>query len=76
MKRLYLFLAFALHISFALCQNILAGKVVRVADGDTITILDDDNTQIKIRLYGIDCPESCQDFGTVAKKFWADRRSN
>lgn len=33
--------------------------------------MDEDNTQIKIRPCGIDCPES-QDFGTVAKKFTAD----
>lgn len=45
---------------------------MRVADGDTITILDSTSTQIRIRLYGIDCPESHQDFGTVAKKFTAD----
>ncbi|GAA4790832.1 hypothetical protein GCM10023231_18400 [Olivibacter ginsenosidimutans] len=37
-----------------------------------ITILDVDNTQTKIRLYGIDCPESHQDFGTVARKFTAN----
>ncbi|MFD2960152.1 MULTISPECIES: thermonuclease family protein [Olivibacter] len=50
----------------------MKGKVIRVADGDTITILDSDNTQVRIRLYGIDCPESHHDFGTVAKKFTAD----
>ncbi|EMS78418.1 thermonuclease family protein [Desulfotignum phosphitoxidans] len=46
----------------------LTGKVVKVADGDTITVLQD-RTQYKIRLYGIDCPESGQDFGNRAKKF-------
>jgi hypothetical protein len=29
------------------CQNIIKGKVIRVADGDTITILDEDNTQTR-----------------------------
>lgn len=48
-----------------LCQSI-KGKVVRVADGDTITILDSTNTQIRIRLYGIDCPENGQDFSNLS----------
>lgn len=46
----------------------LAGKVVGVADGDTITVLDDENTQHKIRLQGIDAPEKGQAFGTVSKQ--------
>lgn len=47
-------------------------KVVRVIDGDTIVVLNDRNEQIKIRLEGIDCPESGQDFGTQAKKATSD----
>lgn len=35
-----------------LSQN-LTGKVVSVADGDTITILTDQKQQVKIRLYQI-----------------------
>ena len=46
----------------------ITGKVVGVADGDTITVLQGKD-QFKIRLYGIDCPESGQDFGARAKKF-------
>jgi micrococcal nuclease len=46
-------------------------KVVKVSDGDTITILTSDKKQVKIRLSGIDCPESKQDFGTKAKQFTA-----
>jgi endonuclease YncB( thermonuclease family) len=42
--------------------------VVKVADGDTITVLKD-RKQIKIRLYGIDCPEKRQDFSKRAKQF-------
>ena len=44
------------------------GKVVGVSDGDTITVLRD-GKGVKIRLYGIDCPESSQGFGQAAKKF-------
>ena len=43
-------------------------KVVGIADGDTITVLQG-TTQIRIRLYGIDCPESHQAFGNKAKQF-------
>lgn len=48
------------------------GKVVSVADGDTVTVLTKDNAQVKVRLYGIDCPEKAQAFGTKAKQFTAD----
>jgi endonuclease YncB( thermonuclease family) len=44
------------------------GRVVRVADGDTITVLDRANGQHRIRLQGIDAPESHQAFGTQSKK--------
>src|SRR5438105_8733744 len=46
----------------------LTGRVVRVADGDTITVLDSSNTQHRIRLEGIDAPESHLAFGTPSKK--------
>lgn len=39
-----------------------------ISDGDTIRVLRD-RQEIKIRLWGIDCPESHQDFGTRAKKY-------
>jgi endonuclease YncB( thermonuclease family) len=48
-----------------------AGKVVGISDGDTMTVLRD-RTQVRIRLYGIDCPETGQDFGFRAKQFTAD----
>jgi micrococcal nuclease len=43
-------------------------KVVGVSDGDTITLLRDGRTQVKIRLHGIDAPESGQEFGIRAKQ--------
>ncbi|HGX3953885.1 TPA: thermonuclease family protein [Escherichia coli] len=43
-------------------------KVVKIVDGDTITALDAQNTTIKIRMYGIDAPESKQAFGQKAKQ--------
>ena len=50
----------------------IIGKVVGVSDGDTITVLDASNKQHKIRLDGIDAPESNQDFGSRAKQSLSD----
>lgn len=46
----------------------IIGKVVGVHDGDTLTMLDDSKTQIKIRLAEIDAPESRQPYGSRAKQ--------
>ena len=43
-------------------------RVVGVSDGDTLTVLKADKTQVKIRLNGIDAPETGQDFGSRAKQ--------
>ena len=57
---------------FSVCtanaSKILQGKVVSVADGDTITVLDAEKTQHKIRLQGIDAPEKAQAFGAKSKQ--------
>ena len=47
--------------------------VVGVTDGDTITVLDADQRQWKIRLAGIDAPEKRQAFGQQSKQALADR---
>lgn len=52
--------------------RILEGKVVGVADGDTITVLGTGNRQTRIRLQGIDAPESRQAFGQVSKQNLSD----
>ena len=46
----------------------ITGRVVGVADGDTITVLDADKVQHKIRLAGIDAPEKKQAFGNRSKE--------
>ncbi len=50
----------------------LSGRVVGVADGDTITLLDGSNRQHKIRLSGIDAPENSQPFGRASKRALSD----
>jgi endonuclease YncB( thermonuclease family) len=46
----------------------LSGRVVAIADGDTITVLDSTDTQHRIRLVGIDAPELDQSFGSQSKQ--------
>ena len=45
-----------------LCAATLVGRVVAVSDGDTITVLDADAKQHRVRLEGIDAPERGQAF--------------
>jgi len=44
-----------------------AGRVVAVADGDTLTVRTDDGRTVKVRLAAIDAPERGQPFGTKAR---------
>jgi len=50
----------------------LGGKVITVADGDTVKLLTADNQTYKIRLAGIDAPEKKQAFGNESKKTLSD----
>lgn len=45
-------------------------KVIKISDGDTITVLNS-KEQTKVRLYGIDAPEKKQDYGQRSKQFLA-----
>jgi endonuclease YncB( thermonuclease family) len=46
----------------------ITGRVVGISDGDTITVLAAGNQQLKVRLDGIDAPESSQAFGAKSKQ--------
>lgn len=61
---------FFVVIFFALKANAfdLTGEVVAIADGDTLTVLDEENNTHKIRLYGIDAPEKGQAFSQKSKE--------
>lgn len=68
MKTLKLFTILSLLLIATTCFG-FQGKVVKVTDGDTITVLSSDNAQTSVRLYGIDAPESKQAFGTRSKQY-------
>ena len=48
--------------------EIIFGRVIGVSDGDTITVLDTDKIEHKVRLMGIDAPEKSQAFGAASKQ--------
>lgn len=73
MKKFCLSLILCFSLIIVVGQSIISGKVVRIADGDTFTLLNEENKQVRVRLYGIDCPENKQDFSQVAKKFTSDK---
>ena len=45
----------------------LTGRIISIADGDTVTLLDANLRQHKIRLSGIDAPEKRQPFGNRSR---------
>ena len=49
----------------------MSGKVVSIADGDTLTVRTADKT-VKVRLVHIDAPESGQPFGSRSKQNLSD----
>jgi len=53
--------------SFAIA-GVLEGTVVKIADGDTITVLDSNKVQHRVRIAGIDAPEKGQPFGNASRK--------
>jgi endonuclease YncB( thermonuclease family) len=57
-----------LFFSCSINAKELIGQVIKVVDGDTITILDANKEQLKIRLSGIDAPEKNQAFGNVSRQ--------
>lgn len=51
----------------------IRGKVVSISDGDTITVLDSQKVQHKIRFQGIDAPETSQAFGSKCRQNLGDK---
>ncbi len=64
--------AFALAFCLSAHAGTIVGRVVAVADGDTLTILDAEQRQHIVRLDGIDAPEKGQPFGQASKRRISD----
>ncbi|MFD1261576.1 thermonuclease family protein [Entomomonas asaccharolytica] len=60
---------------YQISENSFTAEVIHVIDGDTIDVLVV-NQSIRIRLAGIDAPETGQAFGAKAKKVLADMIKN
>ena len=53
-------------------QEMLEGRVVAIADGDTLTLLTTENTQVKIRLAQVDTPEKGQPYANRSRQVLGD----
>ncbi len=69
----FLLYIFLLPLPWSLYADTLNGRVVKIVDGDTITVLDASNTQHRIRLQGIDAPERGQAYGKNQVDTWRNR---
>lgn len=69
-RRVFLFLL-ACILSPAHAETLM-GRVVGVHDGDTLTLLNDQKHQTKVRLAEIDTPESKQPYGSRSKQALSD----
>ena len=67
MQYLIIFLI-SLNLYSPALANTFQGKVVKIADGDTVTIIDDSGKKHRIRLAGIDAPEKNQPYGNTSTK--------
>lgn len=74
MRALLLFILTVLAIPSH--AELISGRVVSVADGDTVTVLDLAKLQHKIRLAGIDAPEKSQAYGQRSRESLAELVAN
>ena len=69
-KRWFIYLLLVCFLSLPIYAFSWSGEVVGITNGDTITVLNSKTLKdVKIRLYGIDCPEGSQAFSKRARQF-------
>ena len=55
-------------------KEVIDGRIIHVSDGDTATLLNDAGTKkYKIRFFGMDAPESSQEYGPESRQALAER---
>ena len=72
MKKIIFLLLIVFSIIVRLHSAEIAGRVVGITDGDTVTVIEQDHGKINrftVRLYGIDAPEKRQEFGEKAREY-------
>lgn len=70
MKKAFLtFFIFMFMLPFTVLADESIIKIVSIPDGDTLNIINSDNKKIKIRLYGIDAPETTQKYGQASRDY-------
>jgi endonuclease YncB( thermonuclease family) len=67
------------YLSFSINHDageLISGKVVKVLDGDTYDLLLEDMTTVRVRMDGIDAPESGMPFSNKAKQYLGELCKN
>lgn len=67
-------IVFVMLCLFPLAGRAWQGRVLSVQDGDSLTVLSGDS-QVRIRLYGVDAPEKDQPGGDTSRDFLLERIS-
>jgi micrococcal nuclease len=69
MKKIIFLLAMGPCGLFAQTADTLKGTVRAVVDGNTIEVITPGKDMVRLKLYGINCPELGQPFGEEARRF-------
>lgn len=76
MKLMAFLILIACSIASSALADTITGKVVSVADGDTLTILDEARVQHKVRLAQIDAPETSHGKNKPGQPFGNDSKQS
>lgn len=75
LRTLALFFSFVAVAFAGAATETIQGRVVDVSDGDSLTAQLADGSKLKIRLWGVDAPETGQGYGTTGQPFASKARA-